>query len=62
MIGNLYTIAEIARLHGVTQRRADWAARQAKVEPVGRVGIIRVYDTKAASQIAEAIKRISARH
>lgn len=56
-----FTLPQIAKRIGVTERRADYAARSNSIEPIDRIGIIRLFDLAAEQKIRDAINRIGAR-
>lgn len=53
------TLPQLARSWGVTERRADYAARTYGVEETRRVGIIRLFDADAAARLRSAILRVA---
>lgn len=47
----LFTLGQLAREVGVTERRVDYAIRTIGIEPVLRVGILRCFDGTAVEQL-----------
>jgi hypothetical protein len=50
------TIGDIAREQGASIHRVEYVVRTRDIRPVGRAGIIRLFDENAASLIAEELR------
>jgi hypothetical protein len=55
------TIATIAEEAGVSIFRAQYAAKQAKVRPIARAGVVRLFDAEAVTKIKVTLRRIAMR-
>lgn len=58
---NLLTLAEVARLVGVSQSRVKYAICEYRIEPRQRAGIIRLWHVDDLPKIKSALARIQSR-
>ena len=56
----LLILPQVARLTGVSEFEADYAASSNRIEPACRVGIVRLFDRDAIARIVLALKRAGA--
>lgn len=57
----LKTIGDIARDRGVSIHRVEYVVRARGIQPVGRAGIIRLFDHAGVARIASELQRSARR-